>query len=94
MPDPIDDSSPFSPYRSDGKLYGFVCVVTGATQPLGEAIVRELAGILEYIPAFRELRARLGRWLISSRHSSWLSLYLRLHPNLQRRYFQSCGVSE
>jgi len=45
MPDPIDDSSPFSPYRSDGKLYGFVCVVTGSTQSLGEAIVRELAGI-------------------------------------------------
>ena len=44
MPDPIDESSPFSPYRSDGKLYGFVCVVTGSTQPLGEAIVRELAG--------------------------------------------------
>ena len=33
----------FSPYRSDGKLYGFVCVVTGATQPVGKAIVNELA---------------------------------------------------
>ncbi|KAL1604117.1 hypothetical protein SLS60_005710 [Paraconiothyrium brasiliense] len=32
-----------SPYRSDGKLYGFVCVVTGATQPVGKAIVAELA---------------------------------------------------
>lgn len=38
------DNSPFSPYRSDGKLYGFVCVVTGATQPIGKAIVAELAG--------------------------------------------------
>ena len=44
MLDPIEDSSSFSPYRSDGKLYGFVCVVTGSTQPIGEAIVRELAG--------------------------------------------------
>lgn len=43
MPDP-NDSSSFSPYRSDGKLYGFVCVVTGATQPIGKAIVGELAG--------------------------------------------------
>lgn len=33
----------FSPYRSDGKLYGFVCVVTGAIQPVGRAIVMELA---------------------------------------------------
>jgi len=44
MPDLVDSSSPFSPYRSDGKLYGFVCVVTGTTQPIGQAIVRELAG--------------------------------------------------
>ncbi|KAH8732640.1 hypothetical protein GQ44DRAFT_667870 [Phaeosphaeriaceae sp. PMI808] len=33
----------FSPYRADGKLYGFVCVVTGAAQPIGEAIIAELA---------------------------------------------------
>ncbi|KAK4636150.1 hypothetical protein CLAFUW4_00212 [Fulvia fulva] len=32
-----------SPYRSDGKLYGFVCIVTGATHPIGRAIVTELA---------------------------------------------------
>ncbi|KAF2133058.1 NAD(P)-binding protein [Dothidotthia symphoricarpi CBS 119687] len=37
------DSEHFSPYRADGKLYGFVCVVTGATQPIGRAIVAELA---------------------------------------------------
>lgn len=43
MPD-LNDSSHFSPYRSDGKLYGFVCVVTGATQSIGQAIVGELAG--------------------------------------------------
>ena len=43
MPELIDPSSHFSPYRSDGKLYGFVCVVTGATQPIGQAIVAELA---------------------------------------------------
>ncbi|KAL9010915.1 MAG: hypothetical protein Q9173_004192 [Seirophora scorigena] len=40
----IASKSPFSPYRADGKLYGFVCVVTGAAQPVGEAIVSELAG--------------------------------------------------
>ena len=34
----------FSPYRSDGKLYGFVCVVTGVDKPIGQAIVIELAG--------------------------------------------------
>lgn len=37
------DSEYLSPYRSDGKLYGFVCVVTGACQPVGKAIVVELA---------------------------------------------------
>ena len=35
----------FSPYRADGKLYGFVCVVTGANQPVGGAIAVELAGM-------------------------------------------------
>ncbi|EOA88741.1 hypothetical protein ACJQWK_06178 [Exserohilum turcicum] len=39
----MPDSEHFSPYRADGKLYGFVCVVTGATQPVGKAIVAELA---------------------------------------------------
>jgi len=37
------DSEHFSPYRADGKLYGFVCIVTGAVQPVGKAIVQELA---------------------------------------------------
>ncbi|TKA73823.1 hypothetical protein B0A49_05503 [Cryomyces minteri] len=37
------DSDHFSPYRPDGKLYGFVCVVTGATHPVGMAITLELA---------------------------------------------------
>ncbi|KAF2463010.1 NAD(P)-binding protein [Lindgomyces ingoldianus] len=37
------DSEHFSPYRADGKLYGFVCVVTGATSPVGKAIITELA---------------------------------------------------
>ena len=40
------DSEHFSPYRTDGKLYGFVCVVTGAQQPVGQAIIKELAGKL------------------------------------------------
>jgi hypothetical protein len=37
------NSEQFSPYRADGKLYGFVCVVIGATQPVGKAITLELA---------------------------------------------------
>lgn len=40
---PAPDTQHFSPYRPDGKLYGFVCVVTGATQPIGKAITLELA---------------------------------------------------
>lgn len=38
-----DSNGHFSPYRADGKLYGFVCIVTGATQPVGRAVVAELA---------------------------------------------------
>ncbi|KAF2718827.1 NAD(P)-binding protein [Polychaeton citri CBS 116435] len=38
-----NESEHFSPYRSDGKLYGFVCIVTGAIQPVGRAITHELA---------------------------------------------------
>jgi len=37
------DTEHFSPYCADGKLYGFVCVVTGVQQPVGQAIVQELA---------------------------------------------------
>jgi NAD(P)-dependent dehydrogenase (short-subunit alcohol dehydrogenase family) len=39
----MDTTVDFSPYRTDGKLYGFVCVVTGASQPVGQAIIEELA---------------------------------------------------
>jgi len=39
----LAESDHFSPYRADGKLYGFVCVVTGANQPVGKAIAVELA---------------------------------------------------
>jgi NAD(P)-dependent dehydrogenase (short-subunit alcohol dehydrogenase family) len=39
------ESEYFSPYRPDGKLYGFVCIVTGANQPVGKAIATELAGL-------------------------------------------------
>ncbi|KAI0842033.1 hypothetical protein F5Y06DRAFT_166558 [Hypoxylon sp. FL0890] len=39
----MDVTQDFSPYRADGKLYGFVCVVTGASQPVGQAIIQELA---------------------------------------------------
>ena len=38
------ESDHFSPYRTDGKLYGFVCVVTGADKPIGASVVTELAG--------------------------------------------------
>ncbi|KAM0715145.1 hypothetical protein Q7P37_009610 [Cladosporium fusiforme] len=38
-----NESEHFSPYRPDGKLYGFVCIVIGATQPVGRAVVHELA---------------------------------------------------
>ena len=44
-----EESDHFSPYRADGKLYGFVCVVTGAEQPIGRAIVAELAGRSRYL---------------------------------------------
>ncbi|KAK0670363.1 hypothetical protein QBC41DRAFT_94802 [Cercophora samala] len=39
----MDSTDEFSPYREDGKLYGFVCVVTGASHPIGQAIIHELA---------------------------------------------------
>lgn len=39
----MDITEDFSPYRTDGKLHGFVCVVTGASQPVGQAIIQELA---------------------------------------------------
>lgn len=39
----MDTTADFSPYRADGKLYGFVCVVTGASQAVGQAIIEELA---------------------------------------------------
>ncbi len=33
---------------ADGVQYGFVCVVTGAQQPVGQAIITELAGKLDF----------------------------------------------
>ncbi|KAI1804055.1 hypothetical protein F4811DRAFT_553231 [Daldinia bambusicola] len=39
----MDVTEDFNPYRADGKLHGFVCVVTGASQPVGQAIILELA---------------------------------------------------
>ncbi|KAI1466800.1 uncharacterized protein F4812DRAFT_432856 [Daldinia caldariorum] len=39
----MDVTNDFNPYRADGKLHGFVCVVTGASQPIGAAIILELA---------------------------------------------------
>ena len=40
--------------------YGFVCVVTGAQQPVGQAIIQELAGM------FAPNQADVG-----SKHSEW-----------------------
>ncbi|KAL1639560.1 hypothetical protein SLS58_007759 [Diplodia intermedia] len=57
------DSEHFSPYRPDGKLYGFVCVVTGATQPIGRAIVHELAACSpepDAHPAYTSLAASVA----------------------------------
>jgi hypothetical protein len=48
--DTMTDTEHFSPYRADGKLYGFVCVVTGAQQAVGQAIIRELAGEQKFDP--------------------------------------------
>ncbi|KAK4681669.1 hypothetical protein QC764_109445 [Podospora pseudoanserina] len=38
----MDSTDEFSPYREDGKLYGFVCVVTGASHPIGQAIIQDM----------------------------------------------------
>lgn len=46
------ETEDFSPYRADGKLYGFVCVVTGAQQPVGQAIILELAGLSSFFSCF------------------------------------------
>lgn len=62
MPDAMsiqEESDHFSPYRSDGKLYGFVCVVTGANMPVGGAIVTELAGVLQILESARIQRMSL-----------------------------------
>lgn len=63
------ESGHFSPYRADGKLYGFVCVVTGADEPIGAAIVSELAGIAILLDQYNTLTIC----------SPWGSLNLRLH---------------
>ncbi|KAL8920180.1 MAG: hypothetical protein Q9208_006426 [Pyrenodesmia sp. 3 TL-2023] len=71
----VASSSPFSPYRADGKLYGFVCVVSGANQPVGEAIVSELAAhgaacvydsTLSLIDDILNTWGRLDVWVCSS----------------------------
>ena len=72
------ESDHFSPYRADGKLYGFVCVVTGANQPVSSAIAVGLAGIHQY-PQKSNSGLALGQL-----HSPWrnLHLYLYLHLHL------------
>ncbi|KAI4101323.1 MAG: hypothetical protein LQ339_005121 [Xanthoria mediterranea] len=71
----IESRSPFSPYRADGKLYGFVCVVSGADQPVGEAIIYELAAhgaaciydsTLTLIDDILNTWGRLDVWVCSS----------------------------
>jgi hypothetical protein len=85
------DTEHFSPYRPDGKLYGFVCVVTGAQQPVGRAIVKELAGETIFSPLHtpHTLRPREffidldidgmfpgGKEPLLTSSSSWCGLYL------------------
>lgn len=74
------ESDHFSPYRADGKLYGFICVVPGADQPVSGAIAVELAGThaqaLKYI---------CGLILIPL-HGSRRSLHLHLHFQLFFRH--------
>ncbi|KAL8860079.1 MAG: hypothetical protein Q9178_003343 [Gyalolechia marmorata] len=71
----IESKSPFSPYRADGKLYGFVCVVSGADQPVGQAIISELAAhgaaciydsTLSLIDDVLNAWGRLDVWVCSS----------------------------
>ncbi|KAK4464919.1 hypothetical protein QBC42DRAFT_303833 [Cladorrhinum samala] len=54
----MDSTEDFSPYRQDGKLYGFVCVVTGASQPVGQAIIEELAAC-DSPPSLKSFNASL-----------------------------------
>lgn len=65
------ESDHFSPYRADGKLHGFVSVVTGAHQPVGEADVTELAGKHAVFPS---------RFTPSTSHSTRRSIHLRPAP--------------
>ncbi|CAG8978810.1 hypothetical protein HYALB_00012210 [Hymenoscyphus albidus] len=64
------DTEHFSPYRADGKLYGFVCVITGAQQPVGQAIIQELAAkeeeTLGLIDDVLNSWGRLDVWVCSS----------------------------
>lgn len=79
------ESEHFSPYRSDGKLYGFVCIVTGATAPVGKAVVTELAGENPTDGAYH-------RSAIDWCRSPWRCLRIRLLRQLRRRLRTSgCG---
>ena len=77
-----EESEYFSPYRADGKLYGFVCVVTGANQPVGRATAVELAG--EASPPLTEPFSVHDLTTASIISSSRCSLRLRLHPDRTR----------
>ncbi|CAL3967350.1 unnamed protein product [Diplocarpon coronariae] len=58
------DSKYFRPYGADGKLYGFVRVVTGALRPVGQAIIQELAvsvrNICLMVPDSEQFTAQLA----------------------------------
>lgn len=74
-----EESDHFSPYRADGKLYGFVCVVTGANMPVGSAIVTELAGM----PTLCSFLAWIAYMCTHSNTSTRRSLYLRMYNSDQ-----------
>ncbi|OBR15475.1 3-oxoacyl-(Acyl-carrier-protein) reductase [Colletotrichum higginsianum IMI 349063] len=66
----MDLAADFSPYRADGKLHGFVCVVTGAAQPVGQAIIEELAGMAPTI-------ACDCKEYTQGTNSTWCRFYIR-----------------
>lgn len=68
--------------------YGFICVVTGATQPIGEAIIAELAGtdiqsFVDVFPLSRHERA-------VSNLQEWASNDLLIRPQLPPAHGAAC----
>ena len=70
---------------TDERQYGFVCVVTGSQQPVGQAIIKELAGEFSGAKAVNGREEVMGagprreyiRALLTRIDSSWCCLHLR-----------------